>query len=265
MATANGVLTLLTDFGLSDIYVGTMKGAIAQINPSLQVIDLTHQVPPQNVAIARFSLLSAYPYFPAGTVHMAVIDPGVGGARRGVAIELAEGFLVGPDNGLFSGVLERYPAVAAVELTNPEYWRSPSPSSTFHGRDIFAPVSAHLANGLPLAALGTLIDPHTLMDLETLQWSETPSGLAGAVQYIDRFGNLVTNIPGEKVSGRSWSLKIGRITMPGQATYSDRQPGQPLALVGSHGWVEVAINGGNAQFQLRASLGDDVQIQLENP
>ncbi len=156
----NRLVTLLTDFGLSDVYVGVMKGVITQINPRLRVVDLTHQIPPQNITAARFSLMNAYPYFPKGTVHVAVVDPGVGSHRRAIAIQLDSGFLVGPDNGLFSGVLSQTKVIAVVELTNPEYWQTSAPSQTFHGRDIFAPVGAHLASGVPLKQLGETIDPH---------------------------------------------------------------------------------------------------------
>lgn len=263
MAAAPRLITLLTDFGLSDVYVGTMKGAIAQVDPTLQIMDLTHQVPPQNIAIARFHLMLAHPYFPPGTVHVAVVDPGVGSQRRAIAVEFAGGFLVGPDNGLFSGVLSQSPAIAAVELNRPEYWRTPNPSSTFHGRDIFAPVGAHLAGGIPLATVGSPIDPQALVTLDVPAWQHTSSGLRGIVQYIDRFGNLVTNIPGHAVDQHTWSLTLNTLQIPGHRTYSDTEVGQPVAIVGSHGWVEVAINGGDAQFQLRAELGSEVDIQLQ--
>jgi S-adenosylmethionine hydrolase len=146
----NTIITLLTDFGESDVYVGVMKGVIAQINPGLTVVDLTHQIPPQNIAAARFSLMNAFPYFPKETVHIAVVDPGVGSERRGIALQLDAGFLVGPDNGLFTGVLNQNPVIVAVELTNPQYWRTPTPSNTFHGRDIFAAAGAHLASGIAI-------------------------------------------------------------------------------------------------------------------
>lgn len=125
------MLTLLSDFGLHDVYVGVMKGVIARINPSLVVVDLTHYIPPQNIAAGRFALMNACSYFPPETVHVAVVDPGVGSGRRGVVVEFAGGFLVGLDNGLFSGVLSLFPAIAAFELTNSEYWLTPTPSSTF--------------------------------------------------------------------------------------------------------------------------------------
>lgn len=257
------LLTLLSDFGLSDVYVGVMKGAIAQVNPSLTVVDLTHQIPPQNIVAARFCLMNACLYFPNGTVHVAVVDPGVGSARRAIAMEFVAGFLVGPDNGLFSGVLSQSPAVAAVELTNSHYWRIPEPSATFHGRDIFASVGAHLASGVPLNELGRAIDPTTLVQLAITECTPTDTGVAGCIQYIDHFGNLVTNIPGAYVQGKTWFVMADELTIPGCLTYSDNSSGRAIALIGSHGWVEIAINGGNAQSQLQVGWGARVQILLE--
>ena len=288
------VLTLLSDFGLSDPYVGVMKGAIAQVNASLTVIDLTHQIPPQDIALARFTLMTAYPYFPAGTVHVAVVDPGVGGTRRAIAVAIGEvaaqptGFLVGPDNGIFSGVFAAHPIIAAVALTNPHYWRTSSPSATFHGRDIFAPVGAHLASGVPLTEMGDRLDPKSLVRLNVpvyrrfenkVNSTEMPAAfvaeggdvdcpsykLTGCIQAIDHFGNVITNIPEAQVSGKQWSLSINNVTLPGQHTYSDSLPGELLALVGSHGWVEVAVNGGNAQARLhlnRESAADVIEIVI---
>jgi hypothetical protein len=256
------IITLLTDFGLSDVYVGVMKGVIAQINPALTVIDLTHQIPPQNIAAARFSLMNAYPYFPAGTVHIAVVDPGVGSHRRAVALQLDRGFLVGPDNGLFSGVMNQMSVVAAVELINPDYWRTPAPSTTFHGRDIFAPVGAHLASGVPIEQLGEVIDPKTLVQLAIPERTPTATGVAGCIQYIDHFGNLVTNISAAEVQGKTWSVAVDERLIPGSQTYSDRPLGEVVALIGSHGWVEIAVNGGSAQSKLQLDWGAKVQVLL---
>ncbi len=258
------LLTLLSDFGDRDVYVGVIKGVVAQINPTLTSVDLTHQIPPQNIAAARFCLMNAYPYFPVGTVHVAVVDPGVGGVRRAIAVEFAQGFLVGPDNGIFSGVLSQSPAIAAVELTNPEYWRTAQPSKTFHGRDIFAPMGAHLASGVPLKHLGRLIDPATLVLLDIAECSQTETGVVGCIQYIDHFGNLVTNIPGSYVQGKSWCVQMA-LTIPGCETYSNVKVGDALALVGSHGWVEIAINSGNAQSQLQINMKAEVQVVLIEP
>jgi len=252
------LITLLTDFGDRDIYVGVLKGAIAQIDPLLKVIDLTHQIPPQNLLAARFSLLNAYPYFPIGTVHIAVVDPGVGGNRRGVAIQLRDGYLVCPDNGIGSGILDF--AIAAVELTNRQYWRVANPSNTFHGRDIFAPVGAHLATGVPLEKLGQRVDLASLVRLNLPAIEIKPPDIIGCIQYIDHFGNLITNIPGELVKGKFWQIIIKDVEINSGRTYSDVMTGKAVTLIGSHGWVEIAINGGNAARQFQLTEKDRVQI-----
>jgi S-adenosylmethionine hydrolase len=256
----NRIITLLTDFGLQDVYVGVMKGVIAQINPQVQVIDLTHQIPPQNIAAGRFCLMNAYPYFPAETVHIAVVDPGVGSQRRGVAIDYSGGYLVGPDNGLLSGILSLSPAIAAVELTNPEFWYSPKPSSTFHGRDIFATVGAHLASGISLEQLGTPIAPDSLVQLPIPAYQLISQKIIGTIQYIDRFGNLVTNIPAVTVEGKNWFVKVGDLSIARGKTYSDCKKGEAIALIGSHGWIEIAVNNGNAQSYLQLHWGDRISI-----
>jgi S-adenosyl-L-methionine hydrolase (adenosine-forming) len=267
----NRIITLLTDFGLSDVYVGVMKGTIAQINPQLKVIDITHDIPPQNIAAGRFCLMNAYAYFPTETVHVAVVDPGVGSSRRGVAIQCANCFLVGPDNGLFSGVLSRESAlakpskrIACVCLTNPKYWRTHQPSSTFHGRDIFAAVGAHLATGVRLEELGERIDLASLVQLQIPNCVVTATGIVGCVQYGDRFGNLITNIPEHCIKSNNWSVKVDRIsdsiTIPSGKTYSDSKPGDLLAIIGSEGWVEISVNGGSAQSVLKLEFGAIVQL-----
>lgn len=259
----NRIVTLLSDFGLNDVYVGVMKGVIAQVNSAITVVDLTHQIPPQGIAAGRFCLMNAYLYFPKGTVHVAVVDPGVGSTRRAVAVEFAFGFLVGPDNGIFSGVLSQSPAITAVELVNSDYWRTPTPSKTFQGRDIFATVGGHIASGVPLDVIGRKIDLASLVQLELPQPVQTDIGISGCIQYIDRFGNLVTNIPGTDIQGKTWSILVAGLTIPGCEIYSNSSVGNAIALVGSHGWVEIAINCGNAQKQLQLNLGDQLQVVLE--
>lgn len=259
------LLTLLSDFGISDEYVAVMKGVIAQINPILRVVDITHKIPPQNIAAARFCLMNAVPYFPVGTVHVAVVDPGVGGKRRAVAVELAQGFLVAPDNGLLSGVLRQNTAIAAVELTNPNYWHTPKPSITFHGRDIFAPVGAHLANGISLQKLGREINPESLVKLDLPECDQENNPIVGCIQYIDDFGNLVTNIPQNYVQGKSWSVEIKGKKIKARETYSDVKIGEVIALVGSHGWVEIAANSSNAKLELDVELGDKVLCTVTIP
>lgn len=257
------ILTLLTDFGLKDSYVGTMKGVIAQINPSLQVIDLTHEIPPQNLIAARFCLMNAYSYFPMGTVHVAVVDPGVGSSRRAIAVQLAESVLVGPDNGLFSGILAVQRAIAAVELTNREYWRTPNPSSTFHGRDIFAPVGAYLASGVPLEQVGNPLNPAHLVQLPLPESTEAERQITGFIQYIDQFGNLVTTIPEEAVVGRNWVVMVPGQSIPRCESYAGAAVGEAVALIGSHGYVEIAVNCGNAQAALQIDWGQEVIVRFQ--
>ncbi|MEB3278370.1 MAG: SAM-dependent chlorinase/fluorinase [Lyngbya sp.] len=214
----SGIVTLLTDFGLSDIYVGVIKGVIAQINPELRVIDLTHDIPPQNIAAGRFCLMNAVPYFPPKTVHIAVVDPGVGSQRRAIAVQLPTGYLIGPDNGVLGGAMGAMLAQCqtadefnVVELSNPDYWRTSIPSTTFHGRDIFATAGAYLASGVPFRELGHPIDPATLTDLILSESSFTEEGIEGCIQHIDHFGNLITNIPGHFIEGKTWFVAIGGV------------------------------------------------------
>ncbi|MEM6423996.1 MAG: SAM-dependent chlorinase/fluorinase [Cyanobacteria bacterium P01_D01_bin.128] len=253
-------ITLLTDFGYQDAYVGIVKGVIAAIAPTATVIDLTHGISPQDCWAARFNLLNAYPYFDADTIHVAVVDPGVGAARRGIAIKTDHGTFIGPDNGIFSGVLSQARPQKAVTLTNAKFWRSPTPSYTFHGRDIFAPAAAHLTSGVSLESLGQAIAPESLTQLTLPAVRETASGLVGVVQHCDRFGNVITTISKNRLlaQGRlpqEWSLMINRVTIPSVKTYSDCPPGTLVALVGSHGWVEIAVNGGSAAQTLQPQVG----------
>ena len=258
------IVTLLTDFGDRDVYVGVIKGAIATVNPQLQVIDLTHQIPPQNLLAARFALLNAYPYFPLQTVHVAVVDPGVGSTRRSIAVEFPQGYVVCPDNGLCSGILNFNSAIAAVELTNSKYWRVPNPSYTFHGRDIFAPVGAHLASGVALQELGQEIDVASLVKIDLPPLEIDRHQITGCIQYIDHFGNLITNIPGDLVQGKLWRAIANNITINSDKTYSNVPIGENITLVGSHGWVEIAVNGGSSQKKLQLGVGDRVKIEIKS-
>ena len=253
------LITLLTDFGERDVYVGVMKGVIASIAPHTKVIDLSHQIPPQNLAAGRFALLNAYTYFPPKTVHVAVIDPGVGSQRRGIAIEFAQGFLVGADNGLFSGVLMQSPAIAAVELTNSQYWRTEKPSTTFHGRDIFAAVGAHLAQGVALKEFGTAISVDSLVQLPFEQPIVKQDKITGCIQYIDVFGNLITNIAAHQLFSNS-RVVIKQQSFEIKTTYSDGTKQELIALVGSHGYLEIAVNCSSAQQRLDVAVGEKVIV-----
>ena len=255
-----GVITLLTDFGHRDSYVGVMKGVIANISPLSQVVDLTHGIQPQAILAARFNLLTSYGYFPAGTVHVVVVDPGVGTRRNAIAAEVSSPtglqIIVAPDNGLLTG----FSIVAAVGLTKASYWRTPQPSRTFHGRDIFAPVAAHLANGVKLSELGSFLSVKTLVRLTIEDAISTDQGYHGSIQYCDRFGNLVTNIPGHRLDHRPWQMQLAGRSIPYYATYGDAGAGEVLALVGSHGYVEIAVNGGNAAKAFNVQVGERVVL-----
>ncbi|MGB3512734.1 MAG: SAM-dependent chlorinase/fluorinase [Microcoleaceae cyanobacterium] len=263
------IITLLTDFGLKDVYVSVMKGVIAEINSTLNIIDLSHEIPPQNLNAGQFCLQNAYPYFPKGTVHVVVVDPGVGSSRRAIAIQLPTGFLVGPDNGIFSGVLNSIDTqqITVVELTNSDYWRTNSPSTTFHGRDIFAPIGAHLASGVALEKLGEKINPESLVKLPLNNIIITDSGIEGCVQHIDHFGNIITNIPSSYIKGKTWSVAVEKDeqfssyqTIGSGNNYAECKQGELIAIIGSHGFVEIAANGSSAQFKLNLEYGDKVQI-----
>ncbi|MEL7313491.1 MAG: SAM-dependent chlorinase/fluorinase, partial [Cyanobacteria bacterium J06559_3] len=233
---------------------------IVDICPTARLIDLTHDIPPQNIVAARFTLLNAYAYFPKGTIHLVVVDPGVGTDRRAIAMQTPTGYLVGPDNGVFSGVVDQVGAITAVSLTNSDYWLSATPSATFHGRDIFASVGAHLAAGVSLTALGTTIEVDSLMRIAIPETTISAETVTGHVQHIDQFGNIITTIPAEVAQQRLWQLKIGAVEMPLKRTYGDVEIGHALALAGSHGWVEIAINGSSAQQRFRLAVGDAIQL-----
>lgn len=258
------IITLLTDFGVEDVYVGIMKGVIAGIHPHAHVIDLTHQVSPQNIVLGSFQLGNAYPHFPLGTIHVAVVDPGVGSHRRALAIQMPSGILIGPDNGLFSHVLMQEEAITAVELTNRQYWYLEQPSNTFHGRDIFAPAAAYVARGLSLQSLGSTCPLSSLATLPTIRtWQPTQNGGMGHIQAIDYFGNLITNIPAAEAQNHTWALQIGQHCINSATSYNTTDVHPTLtALIGSHGWLEIALPNGAAHQVLNSKVGDSVQLHL---
>lgn len=276
------ILTLLTDFGTEDEYVGVMKGVILSIAPDVRLVDLSHQIPPQDIRRAAFLLMNAVPYFPPDTVHLAVVDPGVGTARRPVAVRTPVGTFVGPDNGLFSWALANVPEWTAVEIREPAY-RLPRVSSTFHGRDIFAPAAAYLAAGVPLEKLGPRVEDLVWLPPPRLEVGDL--GVEGEILYADRFGNLVTSIGhlewegdtlvlvlafGPGGSGRRFSAGAAGVVVgsPGlkpralgiRRTYGEVAVGEPLALVGSNGFLEIAVCQGSAVAALGAGPGAPVTL-----
>lgn len=255
------IITLTTDFGSRDAYAGVMKGVILSIAPHATVIDITHAVPPQDVRHAGFVLASAIPYFPPDAIHVAVVDPGVGTERRPIAVETQRARYVAPDNGILTFALQRDPPVRIVHLTNEEHWL-PSVSATFHGRDIFAPVAAHLACGVPIEALGESID--VIEELPLSRPVRRPDGsILGHVQYIDHFGNCVTDIPVEWLPPDAFVwVEVAGTRVGGLApAYAAVAPGDPVALIGSTGYLEIAVREGNAAQRFGISVGDPVVVR----
>jgi S-adenosylmethionine hydrolase len=255
------LITLLTDFGTQDAFVGVMKGIIKSLAPDAETIDLTHHIPPQDIRAGAFVLKTAYQYFPPGTVHLAVVDPGVGGGRRPVAASVGDFVYVCPDNGLLSYVLAQDILTQAVTLDNRRY-HLPNVSRTFHGRDIFAPVAAHLANGVPLDTLGTPLDT-----LQTFPMS-FPLALGRTITshiiYADVFGNLFTDLTEDwtEIELSSAVIEAGGTSIHGLSeNYSQVPEGDPLALFGSSGHLEIAVRDGNAREQLGIKVGDRVTIR----
>jgi S-adenosyl-L-methionine hydrolase (adenosine-forming) len=258
------LITLLTDFGLRDAYVGIMKGVILSLNPEVRLVDLSHELPPQDVLSGAFVLQSAWRYFPPGTIHLAVVDPGVGSRRRALAAVCREHFFVGPDNGLFSLVFAEQTPLTLVSLENPHYFL-PEVSATFHGRDIFAPVAAHLSMGVPLTAFGPELFNPVELDFPAPEFGE--KDVDGQIISCDHFGNLISNIPFQSLQvwlrGRSASLRVNSHPIPHLAnTYSDLPPGTLLALGGSHGYLEIACRQGSAAQVLDALPGARVKVCL---
>ena len=269
------IIVLLTDLGLRDAYVGMIKGVIARIAPEARIIDLSHQIPAGDVREGAFDLFVSYRYFPAGTIFCCVVDPGVGSARRAVALDIVSSneedssgpyTFVGPDNGLFTGVMLGMEVSSAISLENPDYHLS-SISTTFHGRDIFAPVAAHLAAGADIAQLGPTLYPETLAQLAWTEPRKTRDGDETGWEadpiHADRFGNLVTNLHHSLLEPEAsqWHVKLGDIDIgPIRRTFADVRPGRPLAYVGSSGLLELAVRDQSAKALL--NVGPDSMISV---
>lgn len=270
------IITLTTDFGLSDPYVAAMKGVILGLNPEAAVVDVTHEVRPQRLIQAVFVTQAAWPAFPSGGVHIVVVDPGVGGSRQSIVLVTPQGCFLGPDNGVLSAALPdgaRPPSpregapVAAPDgcriftLTNHRYLRHPV-SATFHGRDIFAPAAAHVSLGVPPEELGDPVE--TLMAFPPLRACHSPDGtLQGQVVHVDRFGNVITDIRGEDLPADAITVELTGQVAPGPVrTYAE---GSGLvALVGSGGYLEVALVGGSAADALHVEIGDPVLLRARH-
>lgn len=258
------LIALLTDFGSADGYVGVMKGVILGIAPQTPLVDITHEIAPQDVRDGAWVLHTAWRYFPEHSVFLSVVDPGVGSARRAVAVRVARRIFVGPDNGLFSYVLNAEPATAAVILDNPRF-HLPTTSSTFHGRDIFAPCAAHLASGVPLDELGSLatIDSLVTFTLPRPEWRGDT--LVAHVAHVDRYGNLITDIGPDLAEStfetQSSSVQVGGRTITDRArTFAESADGEPFFYLDSSGYLAIAVRNGSAAATL--GIGRDAEALI---
>lgn len=253
------MITLTSDFGLVDPYVGIVHGVILSLNPDARIVDLTHAVPPQAVEAGAFALLTAFESFAPDTIHWCVVDPGVGTNRRGIIARTTSGWFVGPDNGLLSFVLDRHALVGCWVLDRPGHWRHPI-STTFHGRDIFAPTAALLSRGEDADTLGTVTSSLPVR-LAPLAGQRRPDGsIHGRVVWVDHFGNAITSVESALVPAAGGDVRVGVARAPVVRTYAEH-PGEPtVALVGSSGFLEVASPNGNAARLLGLRVGDSVTL-----
>ena len=256
------IITLLTDFGSKDHYVASMKGVILNINPQCTLVDITHEVKPHDIEEGAFILANTYSHFPKGTIHLSIVDPGVGGTRKPILLVTPKYDFVGPDNGLFTLVAQREKVNQVVVLTKKKYFL-PKVSKTFHGRDLFAPVAAHLSLGIKPTALGYEIN--SLKKIGFQKPIVRGGKLLGEILHIDTFGNLVSNIDKEKFSrfirGRPFVIRGGRKTIHGlKKGYWEGKKGELIALLGSSGLLEISVREGSAQKMLKVKRGDPITI-----
>lgn len=273
----NPIITLTTDFGLTDAYVAAMKGVILSINPEVKIIDICHTIRPQDVTQAAFILSTAYPFFPQKTIHLVVVDPEVGTERRAIILRTPSADFIAPDNGVLSYVIQQSltkvvkdnansqyvelgPELEAIAITKPRFWRSPV-SSTFHGRDIFAPVAARLSLGFSPIDFGEAITSVVMLPLPH-PYHAPDGSLVGQILHIDSFGNLITNIKGDDLpqTKRAMTIEVGNQLISGLSrTYTEGRG--LLALIGSSGYIEVSLKEGSACAYLNAEVGDEVRIR----
>jgi S-adenosylmethionine hydrolase len=263
------IITLLTDFGTEDAYVGVMKGAILSTNPSAVVVDICHYIAPQDVIEAAYLIKSAYRYFPKGTVHIIVVDPGVGGNRSIVAVELPGHIFLAPDNGVLTLLVDEGEVDAIVRVENTHYFLN-SISQTFHGRDIFAPVGAHISKGVPIEKLGPHLGMQEIIRLSIPKpYISDKDELIGMIISIDRFGNCISNIDENCLnkfvkngSEKKLEIKMGKTVIRSLSySYTDAGPKRPLAIIGSFGYLEIAANCDNAGQLLNIKKGDTITVK----
>ncbi len=256
------IITLITDFGSFGPYMGSMKGVMLSINPDLEIVDISHNVSPQNVEEAAFILKNVYSFFPVGTIHVVVVDPGVGTSRSILAVQTDHYTFLAPDNGVLKYIFDENLRTRVFKVANKKLFLK-RVSSTFHGRDIFAPVAAHLSKGIPIETVG---EPFTeYIRGKVKRPAVEPHRISGEIIYIDRFGNGITNIR-EDLLGEKKNLQIlvqDTLIKNLSTTYSDVPNGEVLALIGSSETLEISVNHGNAKEQLGISVGDPVTVTFD--
>ncbi len=261
------IISLTTDFGQENGFVGVMKGVIWGIAPEAQIADISHEIPPQNIRLGAYALWRVVPFFPPGSVHVAVIDPGVGTHRRPIGLKIGQNYFIVPDNGLITPMLEDGEhddlPIEIVHLNNPEYWLT-DVSHTFHGRDIFAPTGAHLAHGVPLEELGEPItDP---IRIPFSKPEKTDRGWLAHLTIIDVFGNLTTDLPAAAISeAKNVNFNLKGHVIPGIVkSYGHCNPGELIALVDSENYIEISVVNGNAAEKTGAQIGDPVEVVIND-
>jgi S-adenosylmethionine hydrolase len=262
------IITLTTDFGAADAYVASMKGAILAVTTQVQIVDITHEVPPHDVAAAAYLLRPATAAFPQRSIHLVVVDPGVGTARRPLVVAAENQYYVGPDNGVFSLLYEADPAARVIHITASHYI-SESPSPTFHGRDVFAPVAAHVARGLDISNLGDPVEDPVKIDLPRPKVTQEGT-IRATVIHVDRFGNVITNVT--RAALEALMQKLGKSQVRGggaqsavagmRTTYADGPPGVPFFLYNSSNLLEIAAHQARASDLLKLKAGDGVEVSL---
>jgi S-adenosylmethionine hydrolase len=254
------IITLLTDFGLRDHFVAAVKGVMLSLNPEATLVDISHQIPPQDIFTGAFTLGQAYSCFPAGTVHFAVVDPGVGTDRKALAVSAGGHFFVAPDNGILTYVMAAHEDCTAYEITSDHYFRKPV-SATFHGRDVFAPVAAWISRGIELHKLGPVLPSPARLQIPVLKHVREAL-IQGTILAVDQFGNLITNL---KQDALPFPFKIlaGQREIAGlRNTYGEGVPGEVIMVPGSTGYLELAVTGGSAAAALNLKAGSPIGVVL---
>ncbi|MGQ0665596.1 MAG: SAM hydrolase/SAM-dependent halogenase family protein [Nitrospiraceae bacterium] len=267
MPAVRPLITLLTDYGDRDWFVASMKGVILSINPAANIVDLSHEIPPQRIEEAAYVLESCCHYFPKGTIHVAVVDPGVGSARRPLLASSSKYHFLAPDNGLLTRVFRNEQGVEIREVENPAY-RLDAKGATFDGRDVFAPAAAWLAKGIPVSSFGHVIDDPVTFTIPQPRWEG--STLAGSIEYVDRFGNLISNVTVDHLrefrtteGQRRLTIQVGPFTIDGLvASYSEGRSETPSALINSGGKLEIFLDSNSAAEDMRIGVGGTIRLSL---